>query len=64
MPEAEEIRLRPEDQETLIKLQPEFDRLTREIAKAKRAGIDVTDLEATFLSAKKLREGVLREYGV
>jgi hypothetical protein len=57
------IKLAPEDQRALEALGPDIAALESEIARAKRAGIDVTQLEADLKSTKSLREGILREYG-
>jgi hypothetical protein len=59
----EPIKLSPEDQRTLEQLGPDIAALEAEIARAKRAGIDVTELEQQFTKAKNLRDGILREYG-
>lgn len=59
----EEIKLSPEDKLKLLDLEADIIALEREITKAERAGIDVTELRETFEKAKKLREGILREYG-
>jgi hypothetical protein len=59
----EPIRLTPEDRRTLEDLGPDIEALEAEIAKAERAGLDVTKLRADLKNAKALREGVLREYG-
>jgi len=58
-----EIKLSEEDRNTLLALETDIAALEREIAKAERAGIDVTDLREKFDRAKSLREGILREYG-
>ena len=59
----EPIRLTPEDRRTLERLQPDIKALEVEIARAERAGLDVTGLKADLAKAKALLEGVLREYG-
>lgn len=59
----EEIKLTPEDQATLEALGPDIEALEREIARAERAGLDVTARKEDLAKAKTLREGVLREYG-
>lgn len=59
----EPIRLSPEDRRTLEALGPDIETLEAEIAKAERAGLDVTRLRDDLNKAKSLREGVLREYG-
>lgn len=59
----EEIKIPKKDIETLEGLVPDIDALERELAKAERAGIDVSEQRKRFDEAKTLREGVLREYG-
>jgi hypothetical protein len=59
----EPIRLTPEDRRTLEHLQPDIKALEAEIARAERAGLDVTTLKSDLAKAKALLEGVLREYG-
>ena len=59
----EEIKLSDEDKNTLLALEADIAAIEREITKAERAGIDVTELRGKFDEAKKLREGILREYG-
>ena len=56
------IRLTPEDQRTLEDLRPDIKTLEAEIAKAERAGLDVTTAKSDLEKAKSLLEGVLREY--
>lgn len=58
----EPIKLSSEDQRTLEKLKPDIEVLEAEIARAERAGLDVTALKADLAKAKTLLEGVLREY--
>jgi len=58
----EPIKLTPEDQRTLEQLGPDIEALEREIARAERAGLDVTTVKSDLAKAKALREGVLREY--
>lgn len=58
-----EIKLTPEDKTKLEAMSPDIDALSREIAKAKSAGLDVAELEVDFKKATKLREGILRVYG-
>jgi len=58
----EPIKLTPEDQRTLEQLKPDIEALEAEIARAERAGLDVTTAKADLLKAKALLEGVLREY--
>lgn len=58
----EPIKLRKEDYESLRALGPDVEWLAMEIARAKRAGMDVADLEKKFEQTRKLREGILREY--
>ena len=58
----ERIKLSGEDQRTLQELKPDIEALGAEIARAERAGIDVTKLKDDLAKAKTLLEGVLREY--
>lgn len=58
----EPIKLTSEDQRTLEHLQPDIVALEAEIARAERAGLDVTKLKDDLAKAKTLLEGVLREY--
>lgn len=58
-----ELKLTKEDQKRLEELGPDVEALEREITKAERAGIPVEKQRADLEEAKKLREGVLREYG-
>lgn len=59
----EPIKLKPEDQQKLIDMEPDIEALNREILKAERAGLDVKNLREKFEKGRKLREGILREYG-
>lgn len=59
----EPIMLTPEDQKVLEDLAVDLDALEREVKRAEKAGIDVTELKEKFEAAKTLREGILREYG-
>jgi len=58
-----EIKLTPEDKRTLENLSGDIAALEREIAKAERVGIDVKTLKEDLARAKKLRDGLLKEYG-
>jgi len=58
----EPIRLSPEDRRTLEELGPDIEVLEKEIARAERAGLDVTKLKDDLAKSKTLREGILREY--
>jgi len=58
----EPIRLTPEDQRTLEQLKPDIAALEVEIARAERAGLDVTRAKEDLSKARDLLEGVLREY--
>lgn len=64
-----EIKLTPEDQRTLEALGADIAALEREVAKAERAGLGLMPdsplkkLKEDLATAKKLREGVLKEYG-
>ena len=57
------FKLNPEQEKTLKEMAPDLEALEREINKAARAGIDVTDLAQKLQKTKSLREGLLREYG-
>lgn len=56
------FKLTAEQKKALLDLTADVEAIKFEIARAKRAGIDVKDLEARFEESKKLREGILREY--
>lgn len=58
----EPIKLTTEDQRTLEQLKPDIGALEAEIAKAERAGLDVTTAKSDLAKAKALLEGILREY--
>jgi hypothetical protein len=58
-----EIKLTPEDQRTLEGLAGDIAALEREIAKLERIGADVGTMKTDLARAKKLREGLLKEYG-
>ena len=57
------IRLTPEMSTTLKEMEPDLRTLEFELAKAKRAGLDVEELNKRFEEMKTLRVGLLREYG-
>ena len=59
----EPIRLTPEDQKTLEDLSTDIVALEGELVRAEKAGIDVSEIREKVDAAKKLREGILREYG-
>ncbi len=59
----EPIKLTAKDKKALLDLQEDIIWLGDEIEKAKRAGIDTSELEANYQKSVKLREGLLREYG-
>lgn len=56
------ITLTSEDKRTLENLKPDIDALEKEIARAERAGLDVTTLKSDLAKARALLEGILREY--
>jgi len=56
------ITLTKEMESTLKDMEPDLATLKFELEKAKRAGIDVTDMEKRFNEMKVLRVGLLREY--
>ena len=59
----EPYKLTPEQEKTLKEMAPDLDALQKEINRAARAGIDVSELQAKLAKTKSLREGLLREYG-
>ena len=59
----EPYKLTPEQEKTLKEMGPDLDALQREIDRAARAGIDVSELQAKLAKTKSLRDGLLREYG-
>ena len=60
---ATAITLTTEQKTTLNDLQSDMGFLEGELAKAERAGIDITELRTDFEKMKKLRAGLLKEYG-
>jgi len=63
MAELERIRLTPEMKKGLIELEKDMRFIEEELRRAERAGIEVKDLREAYEKAKRLREGLLREYG-
>lgn len=59
----EEVRLTKEDQETIEGLGVNIEALEREVVKAERAGIEVAAVRTDLDKMKKLRLGILTEYG-
>lgn len=59
---TEPIKLDPKDITVLQDMAVSIALLKKEVEKAKRAGIDVKEIEARLLETAKLREGLLREY--
>ena len=59
---TEPIKLEAKDITALQDMAASIALLKNELAKAKRAGIDVAELETRLLETAKLREGLLREY--
>ena len=59
---TEPIKLKPEQTKTLEDMAVSIALLKKEVEKAKRAGIDVKEMEEKLLATAKLREGLLREY--
>jgi len=59
----EPIRLPREHIEMLRKLGEDLAVMESEIARAERAGIDVSDLKRELERIRNLRDGILREYG-
>jgi len=56
------IKLSPEMEETLKDMSPDIRTLEREVEKAKRAGLDVDDMDKKLAELKKIRLGLLKEY--
>jgi hypothetical protein len=62
MAERERIKLAPEMIKALEELEEDIAWIEEELRRAKRAGIDVEELERDYEKAKRMREGLLREY--
>lgn len=58
----EPIKLTKEMSNTLKEMEPDLATLKFELEKAKRAGIDVAEMQKRFDEMKQLRLGLLREY--
>ena len=61
-PRLQPIKLSPEMEETLKDMAPDITTLEFELAKAKRAGLDIKDMETKLAELKKIRIGLLKEY--
>ena len=61
-PRLQPIKLTPEMEQTLKDMSPDIRTLEREVGKAKRAGLDITDMEKNLTELKKIRLGLLKEY--
>jgi len=61
-PRLKPITLSPEMTETLKDMGPDITTLEFELAKAKRAGLDIKDMEIKLAELKKIRIGLLKEY--
>jgi len=59
----EPIKLPREHIEMLRQLGEDLAVMEQEIARAERAGIDVSDLKRELERIRNLRDGILREYG-
>jgi len=59
----EPIKLPREHIEMLRRLGEDLAVMEQEIARAERAGIDVSDLKRELERIRNLRDGILREYG-
>jgi len=59
----EPIKLPREHIEMLQRLGEDLAVMEQEIARAERAGIDVSDLKRELERIRNLRDGILREYG-
>lgn len=57
------ITITPQQRKALLASKAQLDEAQQEINRAKRAGIDVTELQAQLDEARKLRDGLLAEYG-
>lgn len=57
------IMLTPEQIIELKNMGPNITMLEKEVGKAERAGIDVKELKERLSHSKKLRQGLLKEYG-
>jgi len=62
MAERERIKLAPEMIKALEELEEDIAWIEEELRRAKRAGIDVEELERDYEKAKRMSEGLLREY--
>jgi len=58
----EPIMLTKEMEGTLKDMEPDLATLKFELEKAKRAGIDIADMQKRFNEMKQIRLGLLREY--
>jgi len=61
-PRLQPITLSKEMAETLKDMAPDITTLEFELAKAKRAGLDIADMETKLAELKKIRVGLLKEY--
>ena len=61
-PRLQPITLSPEMSKTLKDMAPDITTLEFELAKAKRAGLDIADMETKLAELKKIRVGLLKEY--
>lgn len=61
-PRLKPITLSTEMEETLRDMGPDITTLEFELAKAKRAGLDIKDMEVKLTELKKIRLGLLKEY--
>lgn len=52
----------PSELQTLRDLEKDIAALKEDLARAKRAGIDVSELEAQLANADALRKGLIKEY--
>uniref|UniRef100_A0A6M3JH36 Uncharacterized protein n=1 Tax=viral metagenome TaxID=1070528 RepID=A0A6M3JH36_9ZZZZ len=59
----EPFQLTKEMKKRLLDLEGDIKAVEFEIARAKRAGINVADLEERLKTAVALRDGILKEYG-
>ena len=58
-----QIRLTPDEKQELEAMGPDLMNLEIEIKRARRAGLDMEELEVEFRKMKNMRDGMIREYG-
>ena len=58
----EPVKLTDEQKKDLIEIEADIEALGIEIARAERAGIDVSEIRQRYETAKSLRAGIVKEY--